>query len=52
MNRDQEQVISRHVTSEGVLLYVRSACGELQARLLRWDGSSRTVLQSRPAAHS
>ncbi|MGH2602306.1 MAG: hypothetical protein ACRDJ9_23340 [Dehalococcoidia bacterium] len=46
MNRNQEQVISRHITSEGVLVYVRSACGELKARLIRWDGGDRLVLQS------
>ena len=50
MKTSEEIVISRHVTSEGVLVYVRTATGELRARLTRWDGGDRLVLQSPPRA--
>ncbi|WP_285617750.1 hypothetical protein [Actinoallomurus iriomotensis] len=31
-------VVSRHLTSEGVLLYTRCACGAVRPWLLRYQG--------------
>ncbi|MGH3647169.1 MAG: hypothetical protein ACRDTM_08330 [Micromonosporaceae bacterium] len=45
------EVVSRHTTSEGVLVYVRTPDGGLQARLHRWSGGEQ-VVTGRPAAPS
>lgn len=47
----EPEVVSRHVTSEGVLVYLRTTDGELQARLHRWNGGSWTVVNSGRRAH-
>lgn len=39
-------LVSRHITSEGVLVYLRTPEGALQARLHRWSGGSQPVLDS------
>ncbi|MBV2365666.1 hypothetical protein ACFPZ0_14875 [Streptomonospora nanhaiensis] len=38
---DVYQVVSRHPTSTGMLLYTRCACGRLQVRALRVPGVGR-----------
>jgi transcriptional regulator NrdR family protein len=43
---DVYEVISRHLTSEGVVTYSRCACGEVQVRFQPY--SSAEFLQSRP----
>ncbi|MGH3655998.1 MAG: hypothetical protein ACRDUA_05020 [Micromonosporaceae bacterium] len=45
------EVVSRHVTSEGILTYFRSSDGQLGARLHRWNGDDGTgVGYSQPEA--
>ncbi len=47
---DQYEVVSRHTTSEGVLVYLRSPGGDLQARLYRWTGGDRVLIDHRATA--
>lgn len=44
------EVASRHMTSEGVLVYTRCACGALRVRLHRWDGGTKVLAESGPRA--
>ncbi|MGH3715753.1 MAG: hypothetical protein ACRDT4_20190 [Micromonosporaceae bacterium] len=44
---DETQIVSRHQTSEGVLVYVRLPDGGLQARLHRWNGGQDLLLRDR-----
>lgn len=37
------QVASRHMTSEGLVVYTRCECGELEMNLVPWDMSSRPL---------
>ncbi|MQA88079.1 MAG: hypothetical protein GEV03_26540 [Streptosporangiales bacterium] len=37
------EIVSRHLTSEGILVYTRCACGTLQARLLGWRHPGRVI---------
>jgi hypothetical protein len=46
------EVVSRHTTSEGVLVYLRSPSGDLQARLYRWTGGDQVLIDHRTAAPS
>ena len=49
---EQYEVVSRHTTSEGVLVYLRSPSGDLQARLYRWTGGDQVFVDHRPSARS
>lgn len=35
------EIISRHLTSEGVVTYTRCACGEVQVRIQPYDAGIR-----------
>jgi hypothetical protein len=43
-------VVSRHLTSEGVLVYLRCDCGALELLLQRWGDGTDPVLARRHGA--
>jgi hypothetical protein len=49
---EQYEVVSRHTTSEGILVYLRSPSGDLQARLHRWTGGDQVFVDHRPGTRS
>lgn len=45
---ERQQLLSRHTTSEGIVSWVRCACGALEARFRPHGSSERVVAASRP----
>lgn len=37
------EIVSRHLTSEGILVYTRCACGVLRARLHGWVHARQAI---------
>lgn len=47
---EEQQILSRHSTSEGIVAWVRCECGALQARFRPYGGSNeQLVASSEPA---
>ncbi|TDB81516.1 hypothetical protein E1264_32645 [Actinomadura sp. KC216] len=47
------EVLSRHLTSEGVVTYTRCACGEVQVRVRRFEpGRAAPMHRTRPSGAS
>ncbi|SNS46670.1 hypothetical protein SAMN05443665_1004170 [Actinomadura meyerae] len=47
---DVYEVLSRHLTSEGVVTYTRCACGRLQMRVQRFEAGAVVAAGRRDAA--
>ncbi|WP_212910389.1 hypothetical protein [Streptomyces sp. TS71-3] len=47
MNTDTSTVVSRHTTSEGVVVWSRCACGRLQMALVPYGTDGRALVAGR-----